>query len=55
MFGEMLFSTIPFSTYNTDGNIEPYEQKWVNVCLEDTDWDNEEANIIQTKECTNGS
>jgi hypothetical protein len=51
MFGDLLFSVIPFSTIDDDYVPEPYSQSWINSCPAENTWEDAETNAIPSIEC----
>jgi len=51
MFGDILFSNIPFSTFDEGTTPEPYARLWVNQCPIESDWENQDPNNLAIAVC----
>jgi len=51
MFGDIVFATIPFATFDDGEMPEPYAQIWLNQCPAHTDWDDQDPNQLPTAKC----
>lgn len=51
MFGDILFATIPFATFDDGDEIVPYAQIWINQCPEENDWENTVPEAPSTAIC----
>ena len=51
MFGDIIFATIPFATFDDGSAPEAYGQLWINRCPITSAWDNQEPNKQPTADC----
>lgn len=51
MFGDILFSTVPFSIFDDGEAPEPYAQIWINQCPAVSAWENQDLNQLPTANC----
>jgi len=53
MFGDLIFSTIPFSTVD-DTPLENDNNYWNKLCPAKTDWDTIDKDVKSSNECDKG-
>lgn len=51
MFGDILFATIPFATFDDGESPTPYAQIWLNQCPEESLWENQDPSQLPTADC----
>ena len=51
MFGDIIFSTTPYATFDDGESPIAYAQTWIDLCPVESSWDNQDPNKLPTAEC----